>query len=85
MQTFHDIFVNPDFWTNQKIIRVNNNSITDIIGIQGKYASFSDFFTESNQYKLEEFGKQKETCEKEPYCQKIRANIIKCRFEHCPA
>ena len=57
MQVFHDILVDPDYWTNQKIIKLNSSSISDIIGIQGKYASFNDFFIQTKVYKLEELAK----------------------------
>ncbi|PLX23290.1 MAG: hypothetical protein C0597_01280, partial [Marinilabiliales bacterium] len=53
MQAFHDILVDPDYWKNQKIIKVNSSSISDLIGIKGKYASFNDFLTNTGEYKLE--------------------------------
>ena len=56
MQVFLDISLNVEFWKDQKIIYVREESISNIIGINGKYASFRDFFDEKNQYKLASFA-----------------------------
>lgn len=52
MQLFLDIFVNGEFWMQQKIIHVREKSVADIIGIEGNYASFNDFFIQDSIYKL---------------------------------
>lgn len=56
MQVFLDIPLNAEFWKTQKIIYVREKSVADIIGIEGKYASFSQFFNDKNEYKLREFA-----------------------------
>ena len=56
MQVFLDISLNVEFWKDQKIIYVREKSVSNIIGINGKYASFRDFFDEKNQYKLASFA-----------------------------
>lgn len=55
MQLFLDIPVNEEFWKQQKIIYIREKPVIDIIGIEGNYASFNDFFSEDNTYKLFEF------------------------------
>ena len=52
MDIFVDIPVNEEFWKQQKIIYVREKSVIDIIGIQGNYASFNDFFIQDSIYKL---------------------------------
>ena len=56
MQVFFDIALNAEFWKTQDIIYVREQSVADIIGLQGKYASFKDFFNERNEYKLRQFA-----------------------------
>jgi cytochrome c-type biogenesis protein CcsB len=56
MQVLMDMMINPSFWEQQKIIYVREKSVQDILGINGKYASFHDFFDQSNQYKLQQFS-----------------------------
>ncbi|MEI6574945.1 MAG: cytochrome c biogenesis protein CcsA [Bacteroidota bacterium] len=52
-QIMLDMTIHPDFWKMQKIILIREKSVADIIGLQGKYASFQDFFDEKGQYKLQ--------------------------------
>ncbi len=52
MQVFTDMMVNPEFWKTQKIISVKDESLRSFIGITGKYASFTDFFSPQGEYKL---------------------------------
>jgi len=52
MEIFEDIPVNEEFWKRQKIIYVREKSVINILGTEGKYASFNDFFFENNNYKL---------------------------------
>jgi len=56
MQVFFDILVNEEFWIQQKIIYVREKSVADIIGIEGNYGSFKDFFLQNNTYKLQELN-----------------------------
>ncbi len=55
MQVFMDMLLFPDFWKQQKIIFVREKSVQEVIGIKGKYASFMDFFSSSNEYKLQKY------------------------------
>ena len=45
---------NPDEWENQPIIKVKNKTVQQLLGINDKYASFSDFFIDGKIYKLQE-------------------------------
>ena len=56
MQVFLDMPINADFWKAQKIIYVREKSVTDVIGITGKYVAFSDFFNDKGAYKLQSFA-----------------------------
>jgi len=58
IQVLMDMMIMPDFWEQQKIIYVREKSVQDIIGINGKYASFLDFFDKNNQYKLQEYAEE---------------------------
>ncbi len=55
MQVFIDMMAESNFWQQQKIIYVPQQSIRDIIGINTEFASFKDFFDAKGQYKLEKF------------------------------
>ncbi len=52
IQIFLDLPINSAFWKDQDIIYVREKPIIDLLGIQGKYASFNDFFNEQGGYKL---------------------------------
>jgi ABC-type transport system involved in cytochrome c biogenesis permease subunit len=41
-------------WKNEPIIKIKDKKIQQLLGINGKYASFSDFFFDDKQYKLTE-------------------------------
>ncbi len=56
MQVFMDMFLDPEFWKQQKIIYIREKSVRDIIGTDGKYASFNDFFDQHSSYRLAEFS-----------------------------
>lgn len=58
IQVLMDMMIMPGFWEQQKIIYVREKSVQDIIGINGKYASFLDFFDKNNQYKLQEYAEE---------------------------
>jgi cytochrome c-type biogenesis protein CcsB len=55
MQVILDMLLFPEFWKEQKIIYVREESVQDIIGIKSKYASFLDFFTDTREYKLQKY------------------------------
>lgn len=42
----------PASWKDEPIIKVKNKVVQQILGINGKYASFSDFFVDGKRYKL---------------------------------
>jgi flagellar biosynthesis protein FliQ len=44
----------PEIWMHEKIIKVKDKEVRRILDIEGKYASFADFFTDGECYKLEE-------------------------------
>ena len=44
-----------DEWINEPMIKIKDEQVRKILGITGKYASFSDFFMEGNIYKLEKY------------------------------
>lgn len=52
MAVMVDMIVDPEYWKRQKMIYVREKSVGDVIGIDGKYASFNDFLNEGSQYKL---------------------------------
>ncbi len=52
IQVFLDMPLNGEFWKQQKIIYVREKAVMSIIGLQGKYASFNDFFNQDGSYKL---------------------------------
>jgi cytochrome c-type biogenesis protein CcsB len=56
MQVFMDMIIEPDFWKQQKIIYIKEQSVRDAIGIKTKSASFIDFFDANMKYKLENFA-----------------------------
>ncbi|MBQ9203313.1 MAG: cytochrome c biogenesis protein CcsA [Prevotella sp.] len=44
------IFYSP--WEQQKIIRIKDRQVQRLLGIEGQWASYSDFFDEYHEYKL---------------------------------
>jgi cytochrome c-type biogenesis protein CcsB len=44
-QVLLGMFVNPDAWQREPIIRVTNSRLQEILGIHSEYASFADFFS----------------------------------------
>lgn len=75
MQVFLDMHADPDFWKNQKTIVIREQSLRDILGIPGKYASFNDF-NKDGKYKLEELT-QKAFQKKAPEQSTFDREIIK--------
>jgi cytochrome c-type biogenesis protein CcsB len=57
-QVLLDMMIRPDFWQEQKIIYVREESVQTIIGIHGKYASLQDFFDNNGKYKLEAYDEE---------------------------
>ena len=55
-QVFLDMPLNVEFWKNQSIIYVREKSVTDVIGMTGKYVAFNDFFNNQGAYKLQTFA-----------------------------
>lgn len=55
MQVLIDMLIEPEFWKQQKMIYVREQSVKDVLGIKDKYASFSDFFDKDQKYKLQTF------------------------------
>ncbi len=56
MQVFMDMIIEPDFWKQQKIIYIKEQSVRDAIGITTKEASFMDFFEGGVKYKLQQLA-----------------------------
>jgi ABC-type transport system involved in cytochrome c biogenesis permease subunit len=44
----------PLTWKDEPIIKIKDKSVQKLLGIDGKYASFSDFFSNGKDYKLAE-------------------------------
>ncbi len=57
MQVFMDMLMDPEYWKNQKIIYVREKPVQDLLGVEGKYASFYDFL-DQNTYKLSTYAEQ---------------------------
>ncbi len=55
MQVVIDVIINPEYWKQRKIIYVNDKSVADLVGIEGKYATFNDFVQNGNEYKLMDY------------------------------
>ena len=55
IQVLIDMLLFPDFWKQQKIVYVREKSVQDILGINTKYASYHDFLTGNNEYKLQKY------------------------------
>ena len=52
MQVFMDMPINGEFWKQQKIIYVREKAVMNLIGLNGKYTAFNDFFDQDGAYKL---------------------------------
>ena len=88
MQVFIDMPLNVEFWKKQKLIYIREKSVADILGIEGKYASFNDFFDDKSNYKLRDFAEtsfRKKQAEQNAFDKEIikvdeRANICMMTF-----
>jgi len=70
MQVFIDIILDADFWKDQKIIYVREKSVTDMLGIEGKYASYNDFVQSKNVGQIKELTEnafRKKQSEQNPF------------------
>ena len=55
IQVYLDMHLHPRFWANQPLIAIRaNTGVRELLGIEGKYATLMDFYTEENQYKIYE-------------------------------
>lgn len=52
-QVYLDMITDPEFWKQQKIIYIKEQSVRDFIGITTKTAAFNDFFDSEFKYKLQ--------------------------------
>ena len=50
VQVVLGMYFYPDKWKYEKIIKVTGDIIPQLLGINGKYASYSDFFNRDNYY-----------------------------------
>ena len=51
-QVFLGMIANPDYWQNQPMIKVSDEDVQKLLGINGQFARYLDFFNEKGQYKL---------------------------------
>jgi cytochrome c-type biogenesis protein CcsB len=74
MQVFIDMILDGEFWKEQKIIYIKEKSVGNILGIEGKYASFHDFFNQNQGFKLSEVAEnafRKKQSEHNPFDKEI--------------
>lgn len=53
----------PEFWQNEPMILIKNTELRDTLGLEGKFARYTDFFDEKGNYKLNEYWKHLQTNE----------------------
>jgi cytochrome c-type biogenesis protein CcsB len=53
VQMFIDMNINHQQWMHKPFIKVSNSQLRKIIGIDSKYASYTDFIDKSGRYKLQ--------------------------------
>jgi len=51
-QVLLGMMASPFTWQSEKIIEVKNQVVQGMIGVDGKYATYNDFFNEQGRYKL---------------------------------
>jgi cytochrome c-type biogenesis protein CcsB len=56
MQVFMDMILHSDFWKKYKLIYVREKSVRGIVGVEGSYAAYDDFFDAKGGYKLRDFA-----------------------------
>ncbi|MCX6296300.1 MAG: cytochrome c biogenesis protein CcsA, partial [Bacteroidetes bacterium] len=89
MQTFLDMMVDPEFWKEQKIIYIKEQSVRDVLGISTKEASFLDFFDKEGKYKLQNYADEafrKKPVEQNNFDKEVikldeRANVLMMTFQ----
>ena len=89
MQVLLDMQLNTEFWKKQKMIYIREKSVQDVIGINGNYASFNDFFDERGNYKLRDIAEKtfrKKQADQNAFDKEIikvdeRANVFMMAFE----
>lgn len=52
-EVFCGWILHPTKWEKEKLIRIKDSSVRDILGIEDQWASFDDFWDNQNRYKLE--------------------------------
>ena len=88
MQAFWDMLLDQKFWKAQKIIYIRENSIRDILGIEGN-ASYNELFDKNFNYKLTKYAQEafiKKPTEQNTFDKEImkldeRANICRMVFD----
>jgi cytochrome c-type biogenesis protein CcsB len=84
-QVLFAMLTNPIVWQNKPFIRVSHPELKKLIGIEGSYASYSDFFdAKTDQYKLKqvvEIAERKKDAEKNQFDKDVikvdeRLNIV---------
>ncbi|MFI5150479.1 MAG: cytochrome c biogenesis protein CcsA [Bacteroidia bacterium] len=58
VQVFMDMFLNPEYWKQQKIIYIKEQSVRDLLGLKTKEAAFIDFFDTNAKYRLQEYAEK---------------------------
>jgi ABC-type transport system involved in cytochrome c biogenesis permease subunit len=53
-QAVVDMYINSDNWGERKVIKIKSAKVRALLGISGSYASYNDFITDENVYKLNE-------------------------------
>jgi ABC-type transport system involved in cytochrome c biogenesis permease subunit len=51
-QALVDMYLNSSDWGDRKIIKIKSAKVRHILGVTGNYASYNDFITDDNRYKL---------------------------------
>lgn len=54
-QALMDMYMQTDEWGEKKFIKIKSNKVREALGIQGAYASYNDFISDSNTYKLQPY------------------------------
>ena len=89
MQVFTDMIIDPEYWKQQKIVYIKEQSVRDLLGLDSKAASFNDFFDAKGKYKLQSYAEtsfRKKPAEQNNFDKEIikvdeRANIFMMVFQ----
>ncbi len=53
MQVYLDMHIHPRFWASQPLIAIRaSTGVRELLGIEGKWATMLDFYSEDKQYKI---------------------------------